>query len=103
MSRLEDNGVLTDCSLKTQESDETLDFNFNSANVVNKIIIKVKTTIVIIKVKSDYDYHQGKKNDDNDAAHDWSRLRMLSMNVGGGDGVCGQRGDDMKAGDDDYD
>lgn len=37
---LEDNGVLTDCSIKTQESDESLDFNFNSANVVNKIIIK---------------------------------------------------------------
>lgn len=37
---LEDSGVLTDCSIKTQESEETLDFNFNSANVVNKIIIK---------------------------------------------------------------
>lgn len=40
--RLEENGVLTDCSLKTQEPDETLDFNFSSANVVNKIITKVK-------------------------------------------------------------
>ena len=39
--RLEENGVLTDCSLKTQDPDETLDFNFCSANVVNKIIMKV--------------------------------------------------------------
>jgi hypothetical protein len=33
--------VIRDCSVTTQESDETLDFNFNSANVVNKIIMKV--------------------------------------------------------------
>lgn len=45
MSRLEDSGVVTDCSLKTQESEETLDFNFNSANVINKIIIKVTTLL----------------------------------------------------------
>ncbi|ELT99083.1 hypothetical protein CAPTEDRAFT_116275 [Capitella teleta] len=37
---LEENGVLTDCSLKTLEPDETLDFNFLSTNVVNKIITK---------------------------------------------------------------
>lgn len=37
---LEENGVLTDCSLKTLEPEETLDFNFNSLNVVNKIIMK---------------------------------------------------------------
>ncbi|XP_071946302.1 cell cycle checkpoint protein RAD1-like isoform X2 [Antedon mediterranea] len=37
---LEENGVLTDCSIKTLESDETLDFNFTSANVINKIIMK---------------------------------------------------------------
>lgn len=36
---------MTDCSLKTQESEETLDFNFNSANVINKIIIKVTTLL----------------------------------------------------------
>ena len=41
MIRLEEGGVLTDCSIKTQEPDETLDFNFSSANVVNKIIMKV--------------------------------------------------------------
>jgi len=39
--RLEDNGVVTDCSLKTLEPEDTLDFNFNSANVVSKVIIKV--------------------------------------------------------------
>ena len=39
--RLEENGVLTDCSIKTQEPDETLDFNFSNTNVVNKIIMKV--------------------------------------------------------------
>jgi len=33
--------VVTDCSIKTLEPDDTLDFNFNSANVVNKVIIKV--------------------------------------------------------------
>ena len=43
LTRLEDNGVVTDCSLKTMEPEETLDFNFNSANVVNKVIIKVLT------------------------------------------------------------
>ncbi|XP_074643105.1 cell cycle checkpoint protein RAD1-like [Tubulanus polymorphus] len=37
---LEENGVLTDCSIKTQEPDETLDFNFCSTNVINKIIMK---------------------------------------------------------------
>lgn len=39
--RLEEGGVLTDCSIRTQEPEETLDFNFSSANVINKIIMKV--------------------------------------------------------------
>ncbi|CAH1801624.1 unnamed protein product [Owenia fusiformis] len=39
---LEESGVLTDCSIKTLEPDETLDFNFSSANVVNKIIMKTE-------------------------------------------------------------
>jgi cell cycle checkpoint protein len=39
--RLEEGGVITDCNLKTQEPEETLEFNFNSANVVNKVIMKV--------------------------------------------------------------
>ncbi|XP_013416653.1 cell cycle checkpoint protein RAD1 [Lingula anatina] len=37
---LEEEGVLTDCSIKTLEPDDTLDFNFSSANVINKIIMK---------------------------------------------------------------
>ncbi|XP_059171940.1 cell cycle checkpoint protein RAD1-like [Physella acuta] len=37
---LEEDGVLTDCSIKTLEPDEVLDFDFCSANVVNKIIMK---------------------------------------------------------------
>jgi len=37
---LEEDGVLTDCSLKTLEPDEVLDFDFCSSNVVNKIIMK---------------------------------------------------------------
>ncbi|KAH9502366.1 ssDNA endodeoxyribonuclease [Bulinus truncatus] len=37
---LEEDGVLTDCSLKTLEPDEILDFDFSSANVINKIIMK---------------------------------------------------------------
>jgi len=41
MCSLEDSGVVTDCSIKTMEPDDTLDFNFSSTNVVNKVIIKV--------------------------------------------------------------
>ena len=41
--RLEEDGVLTDCSIKTQEAEEMLDFNFSSTNVVNKVILKVDT------------------------------------------------------------
>lgn len=37
---LEENGVITDCSIQTLEPDETLDFDFTSANVSNKIIMK---------------------------------------------------------------
>ena len=40
--RLEEAGVLTDCSIQTQEADETLDFDFCSANVVNKIIMSAE-------------------------------------------------------------
>lgn len=40
--RLEEGGVLTDCSIQTQEPDETLDFDFSSADVLNKIIMKVR-------------------------------------------------------------
>jgi len=33
--------VVTDCSIKTHEAQETLDFEFYGTNVVNKIIMKV--------------------------------------------------------------
>ena len=42
--RLEEEGVLTDCTIKTLEPDEVLDFNFCSTNVINKIIMKVSST-----------------------------------------------------------
>ena len=37
--RLEEGGVLTDCSIRTQDADETLDFDFSSTNMANRIII----------------------------------------------------------------
>ncbi|KDR12148.1 cell cycle checkpoint protein RAD1 [Zootermopsis nevadensis] len=37
---LEEGGVITDCSIKTSESEEILDFNFSAANVLNKIILR---------------------------------------------------------------
>lgn len=44
--------MVTDCSIRTEEPDEALDFNFTSANVVNKIIMKVKMTkIEVLKHK----------------------------------------------------
>lgn len=39
LTLVEDN-ITTDCSIKTQEPEETLDFEFCAANVVNKIIMK---------------------------------------------------------------
>ena len=36
----QDDGVVTDCSINTQEPDELADFNFASANVTNKIIMR---------------------------------------------------------------
>ena len=38
--RLEESGVLTDCSIQTQDADEVLDFDFCSSNVVNRVILK---------------------------------------------------------------
>lgn len=40
--RLEENGVLTDCNIHTQDAEETLDFDFTSAKVVNKIIMQAE-------------------------------------------------------------
>ncbi|XP_069156159.1 cell cycle checkpoint protein RAD1 isoform X2 [Procambarus clarkii] len=37
---LEEAGVLTDCSINTQEADDTLDFNFCNSGVVNKVIMR---------------------------------------------------------------
>uniref|UniRef100_A0A1X7TQ88 Uncharacterized protein n=1 Tax=Amphimedon queenslandica TaxID=400682 RepID=A0A1X7TQ88_AMPQE len=37
---LEENEVVTECSIQTSEADETLDFDFVSANICNKVIIK---------------------------------------------------------------
>ena len=39
---LEESGVLTDCSIQTQDADEILDFDFCSANVVNKVIMNAE-------------------------------------------------------------
>lgn len=39
---LEESGVLTDCSIQTQDADEILDFDFSSANVVNKVIMNAE-------------------------------------------------------------
>lgn len=41
-SSLEEGGVLTDCNLYTQDADETLDFDFTSSKVVNKIIMQAE-------------------------------------------------------------
>ena len=38
---LEEGSVVTECSIKTQEAVEMLDFEFCGTNVVNKIIMKV--------------------------------------------------------------
>ncbi|XP_015515788.1 cell cycle checkpoint protein RAD1 [Neodiprion pinetum] len=37
---IEENGIVTDCSLKTQEPDELLDFNLAQDNVLNKVLLK---------------------------------------------------------------
>ena len=36
---LEEDGAVTDCSIKTQEPDEILDFEFAAGNVINKVIV----------------------------------------------------------------
>ena len=52
---LEEDGVLTDCSIKTLEPDEVLDFNFCSTNVVNKIIMKVGSEMLITRTFHDFE------------------------------------------------
>lgn len=54
---LEENGVVTDCSIKTMDAAEVLDFNFCSGNVVNKIIMKsdcLKELFAELDTTSDY-------------------------------------------------
>lgn len=41
MFRLEDNGIITECNLKTLEAEELVNFDFDFDKVVNKIIMKV--------------------------------------------------------------
>ena len=45
---LEEGGVVTDCSILTLNSDEILDFEFNSENVISKIITKVTGSFILI-------------------------------------------------------
>ena len=42
---VEDAGILTDCSIKTQEPEDLLDFDFSGEDVANKIIMKVQYDI----------------------------------------------------------
>lgn len=39
---IEEDGVITDCSLKTLEVDTLLDFRFDMDNVVNKVVLKTE-------------------------------------------------------------
>lgn len=39
---IEEEGIITDCSLKTQEPDELLDFNLAQDNVLNKVLLKTE-------------------------------------------------------------
>ena len=51
---LEEGGVVTECSIKTHEAVETLDFEFYGSNVVNKIIMKVITLACTCWIESDH-------------------------------------------------
>ena len=55
-TRLEEDGVLTDCNMKTLEPDDVLDFDFCSSNVINKIIMKVRGACGNIKKSLDYNF-----------------------------------------------
>lgn len=43
---LEESGVVTECSIKTKEAEEMLDFNFLSSNVTSKLIMKVGVAVI---------------------------------------------------------
>ena len=51
---LEEGDVVTECSIKTHEAVETLDFEFYGSNVVNKIIMKVNTLLNTCLVEFDH-------------------------------------------------
>ena len=51
---LEEGDVVTECSIKTHEAVETLDFEFYGSNVVNKIIMKVNTLLCTCLVEFDH-------------------------------------------------
>ena len=51
---LEEGDVVTECSIKTHEAVETLDFEFYGSNVVNKIIMKVNTLLCTCLVELDH-------------------------------------------------
>ena len=42
LCRLEEGGVITDCNVYTQDADATLDFDFTSAKVVDKVIMQAE-------------------------------------------------------------
>lgn len=39
---IEEDGILTDCSLKTLEPDDLIDFNIEPSNVLNKVILNTE-------------------------------------------------------------
>ncbi|OAD57181.1 Cell cycle checkpoint protein RAD1 [Eufriesea mexicana] len=39
---IEENGIITDCSLKTQDPDELLDFHLEPENVLNKVVLQTE-------------------------------------------------------------
>jgi hypothetical protein len=77
--RLEEDGVLTDCSLKTLEPDEVLDFDFCNTNVVNKIIMKVTILSKIFFVNVIFFFYVTKSNAENKA--DLKRSLVISRKI----------------------
>lgn len=39
---IEEDGVITDCSLKTLETDTLLDFHLEAENIVNKVVLQTE-------------------------------------------------------------
>ncbi|XP_042225587.1 cell cycle checkpoint protein RAD1-like isoform X2 [Homarus americanus] len=51
---LEEASVLTDCNIRTQEADDTLEFNFCNTSVVNKIVMRSEC---LRDIFSEFDYN----------------------------------------------